>query len=167
MLTIEIDARDLERARLLMERYPERLRQALYKANINSGAVLLRRIKLALSGEKLRVRTGNLRRNWAQIMPRIAENENAWVGGVGSGNTEYAAYHEFGFQGDVQVRAHTRNVTQVYGHAVSGVTASVRAHSRHVDYKGRPYARPALNESKDRIEAIHSDQIRQAWEKSK
>ena len=152
MLTVSIDARDMERARVLLARWPERLVEVLRRANLNSGAVLLRRVKLALSGEKLHVRTGNLRRNWSQIMP--VREPDGWRGGIGSGETEYAAYHEFGFSGSVGVRAHTRR-----GHAV-------RAHTRNVSYAGRPYARPALVEVRERIEAIHSDAIRQAWEKS-
>lgn len=146
-----------------MERFPERLIAALQKANRLSGAVLLRRIKQKLSNDVLHVRTGNLRRNWAQIMP--IRDENGWSGGAGSGKTEYAAYHEFGFTGDVSVRAHERRVTQVYGRPVSNVTAQVRAHARRVDYRGRPYARPSFDEVKERVLAIHKDEIRQAAER--
>lgn len=165
MLPVTIDDRDMERAMLLLARYPERLVAAMQKANRDSSSVLLRRVKQKLSNDILHVRTGNLRRNWNQIMP--VREDNGWKGGIGSGRTEYAAYHEFGFQGSVQVRAHARCVSQVYGRKVSNVTAQIRAHSRNVDYKGRPYARPALADVRDRIEAIHSDGIRQAWEKPK
>lgn len=164
MLTVTIDARDLERARLLMERYPERLRDAMFKANRDSSSVLTRRIKLKVSGDVLKVRTGNLRRGWAQIMPRV--DGNSWVGGAGTG-VEYDPFHEFGFHGLVQVRAHQRRGDTAFGRKVTPFTASVSAHSRSLDYGGRPHARPALAESKERIQAIHSDQIRQAWEKSK
>lgn len=164
LLDLTFDASEIERARLLMARMPERLIAALQKANRLSGAVLLRQIKLKLSNDVLHVRTGNLRRNWHQIMP--VREEGGWGGGAGSGKTEYAAYHEFGLNGDVSVRAHSRRVTQVYGRPVSGVTADVRAHSRHVNYAGRPYARPAFGEVKERVQAIHKDEIRQAAERA-
>ncbi len=160
MLTIDIDARDLERARLLIERYPERLRDAMFKANRDSSSVLTRAIKLKVSGVALKVRTGNLRRGWAQIMPtRI---ENGWRGGAGTG-VEYDPYHEFGFKGDVSVRAHTRRGATAFGRKVAPFTADVSAHSRAINYGGHPHARPALAESKPRITEIHSAQIGKAW----
>lgn len=171
MLSIEIDARDLERARFIVARYPERLRAAMYKANANSSAVLTKRIKDNITSTfhqagSTSVKTMNLRRNWAAIMPRVAEGENAWVGGAGSGRTEYARYHEFGFSGSVNVRAHARRGDTAWGRKVTPFVAQVSAHARSVNYRGRPYARPALTEVRPRIEAIHSDQVRQAWEKS-
>lgn len=49
-------------------------------------------------------------------------------------NLVYAAYHEFGFRGRVQVSQHVRR------------GALVRAHGRNVNYAGRPYLRPALDD---------------------
>ncbi len=179
MLTVEINDRDMERARILAAKYPAELRAAMFKANRDSSSVLLRAIKLKVSGHALKVRTGNLRRGWAQIMPRVADGDNAWVGGAGT-NVEYDPYHEFGFSGTEQVKEHTRrsartrlasafgpNGKDKFSRRTSKATHKVSAHSRAVNYAGRPHARPALSESRLRIEAIHSDGIRQAWEKSK
>lgn len=49
-------------------------------------------------------------------------------------NISYGAYHEFGFRGVANVRGHMRR-----GH-------QVRAHTRNVNYAGRPYLRPALDD---------------------
>jgi len=107
------------------------------------------------------------------------------VGRMGS-NVQYAAYHEFGFHGTVNVKAHTRVTRQTvevgkrgeFGKDVelvdtrkttksksgdayresrksassrqkSGFVAVgfVKTHSRRVDYAGRPYVRPALEDS--------------------
>lgn len=183
MLTATVVAPDMERVKLLLERYPERLIDAMRKANLTSGSVLLKMIKDKLSGPVLNFITGNLRRNWTQIMP--IREENGWKGGVGT-NTEYAAVHEFGmdklFPG-VAVKAHTRaqasrntyrKSAANYRKGGAGVVlassgfAHVKAFTRtqHVKIPARPYARPSLIETRPRIEAIHSDQIRQAWEKS-
>lgn len=185
LLEIRIEDSNLERVRLLLERYPERLIAAMERANKKSGAALLRRIKEKLSNDVLRVRTGNLRRNWAQIMP--VREADGWRGGVGSGRTDYAAAHEFGVDRvipNVAVRAHARRQDSRntyrksaanYRRGGTGVVlaaqgvAFVRAFTRnqHVKLPARPYARPALAETTERIDAIHKDEIRQAWEKVK
>ena len=170
MLTFEFDASALDRAVDLMKRFPEKLIEALKKANVQSAAHVLtrmKRIKL-VGGNPLNRRTGNLIRSWA-VIPPVREG-NGWKGGVGS-NADYAAAHEFGVDKtqSVNVRAHTRKVTQVYGRPVRGITAEVGAFTRaqHTKLPARPYARPAFAETAERIRATHHDNIRQAWEKSK
>lgn len=170
MLTFTFDASALDRAADLMKRFPEKLIEALRKANVQSAAHVLTRIKQAklVGGNPLNRRTGNLIRSWAVIPP--VREANGWKGGVGS-NADYAAAHEFGVdktQG-VTVRAHTRKVTQVFGRPVRGVVAEVSAFTRaqHTKLPARPYARPAFAETAERIRATHHDNIRQAWEKSK
>ena len=155
-LGVNIDTKALDRARLLYERSPRELRLALRRANYNASAKLLKRIKDNLSGVKLNVRTGNLRRNWS-LRP-VKEIPNGYEGGTGSGRTVYAAYHEFGYHGSVQVRAHERRFSQVFGRPASG-TAEVRAHSRNVNYPGHAYARPAFDETKAELVQIHVDEI--------
>ncbi len=58
---------------------------------------------------------------------------------VGSFGIPYAAIHEFGFKGLVQVRDHLRR------------GANVRAHSRNVNVPPRRYLRRAVNKHKDLI----------------
>lgn len=170
MLTIELDATALERAADLTRRLPELLIEALRKANLNSSAHVLNRIKQVklVGGNPLNRRTGNLIRSWSVIPP--AREEGGWKGGVGS-NCNYAAAHEFGVDKtqNVNVRAHTRKVTQVFGRPVRGVVAEVSAFQRaqHTKLPARPYARPSFAETAERIRATHHDQIRQAWEKLK
>lgn len=53
-------------------------------------------------------------------------------------NISYGAYHEFGFHGRVQVRQHTRHTAEN--------DMLIRAHGRNVDYAGKPFMRPALND---------------------
>jgi phage gpG-like protein len=59
---------------------------------------------------------------------------------VGSFNVPYAAVHEFGYRGTVQIPAHTRNTR--FG------AVSVRAHSRRMNVRQRPYLRPAVTTSR-------------------
>lgn len=58
---------------------------------------------------------------------------------VGSFGIPYAAIHEFGFKGLVEVRNHLRR------------GANVRAHSRNINVPARPYLRPAVTKHKDLI----------------
>ena len=170
MLDIKLDATSLERAAELMRRFPERLIEALRKANLNSSSFILTRMKTVklVGGTPLHRRTGNLIRSWS-VLPPVRE-EGGWRGGVGS-NSAYAAAHEFGVDKtqNVAVRAHTRKVTQVFGRPVRGVTAEVGAFTRAQRTKlpARPYARPSFADVEERIRATHHEAIRITWEKSK
>lgn len=53
-------------------------------------------------------------------------------------NKVYAAIHQVGFEGDVNVPAHSRRFTMVFGRPLTG-TAEVRAHTRHQVVPVRAY----------------------------
>jgi phage gpG-like protein len=125
---------------------------------------------------KIQSVTGRLRQSVTSNVTRSADRV---VGRVGS-SVKYAAFHEFGFHGVQNVRAHSRVMDQTFGgyedsvrgtrkQAVSdkgevlGFTESrkraarrqrggfvsvqfVRAHSRRVNYAGKPFVRPALEQ---------------------
>ena len=169
-LEITLDASALERAKELLRTFPERLVEALRRANVQSAGHVLTKMKQAhlVGGNPMNRRTGNLIRSWSVIPP--VREDDGWRGGVGS-NCGYAAAHEFGVDKtqNVMVRAHTRKVTQVFGRPVRNVVASVGPFQRaqHTKLPARPYARPAFAETADRIRATHHDAIRRAWEKLK
>ncbi len=92
------------------------------------------------------------------IASDVRRNETGVVGRIGS-NVRYARYHEFGFHGVVTVKGHSRimGVVGKGGRVLKGgvrrttdtsapqsVIQIVKAHSRRVDYDGRPFIRPAL-----------------------
>jgi phage virion morphogenesis protein len=55
-------------------------------------------------------------------------------------NRSYAAVHQFGFDGQVQVSAHTRVVRQIFGRPLDKpITQNVGSHSRHMVMPARPY----------------------------
>lgn len=66
---------------------------------------------------------------------------------VGSFGARYAAVHEFGFRGRVVIPAHTRQ----------GV--AVRSHTRQMNILGRPYLRPALEDSNLKIINIIREEL--------
>jgi hypothetical protein len=164
VLEVTITTAGVERAQELSKRFPKLLLDALLRANAKGSALVRQRLGQKLRGEVLQRRTGNLLRSWAVRKPVFVRG--GVDGGVGS-NSEYARYQEEGFHGNVFVRAHERRVTQVFGRPVSGVVAQVSAFTRAVDYAGKPYARPSLKESLERIDAFHRDEIRVAWESMK
>jgi phage gpG-like protein len=110
--------------------------------------------------ERLEVVTSRLR---GSIQSEVEVSNNAIIGRMGS-NVPYAAYHEFGYHGVEQVKAHNRvSSLQISNGTVrivhEGGTkqmakqlrkndivafTQVKAHARKVDYDGRPYLRPAL-----------------------
>lgn len=71
-------------------------------------------------------------------------------------NVQYAAVHQFGFLGTVNVPAHSRKVTQAFGRALEPpVTANVRAHSRRMIITARPYMPVTMAEiGESDVEAI-------------
>jgi len=121
---------------------------------------------------KVQAVTGRLRQGMAS---RVLVSGQRVVGRVGNA-VKYAAYHEFGFHGTINVRAHSRVLDQVNAkgqqidtrRAIVSDTGEVRgfkesrkastkfqrsgfatvqfvkAHSRQVNYAGKPYTRPAL-----------------------
>lgn len=117
----------------------------------------LSRIALLLENQtKLNVRsqrlvdTGNLlnsiRSEWRAMSPDTAVIE--W----GSYGVKYAAVHEYGFQGSVNIPAYSRRTP-------SGGSTTVRPHSRFVNFRPRPYIRPALAMHRQRILAILAEEI--------
>jgi HK97 gp10 family phage protein len=88
-----------------------------------------------LSGNPLRSITGALR---SSINYDVVENGNRVTLKVGS-DSPYAAYHEYGYHGVENVRAHTR------------LGFPVREFTRNVNYAGNPYLRPAIEEYQDLI----------------
>jgi len=124
---------------------------------------LTRKIKQEkLSGQVLRARPpgGHLRRS---IHPEISGSDTSVIGTVGT-NVEYAAIHEYGFNGIENVRAHLRRIKSQrlilksgkYSKRSWAVPKSqgmvqVRAHERHMVMPERSFMRTALNEMKPEI----------------
>ncbi len=84
-------------------------------------------------------RTGRLANS---VWSDTAGSEYAEVG-AGS-NVNYAAVHEFGFAGVVQVRAHTRS--KVFGRDAKNGPFTVPAHSRRVNIPGKHYTRKSIED---------------------
>lgn len=145
--------------------------------------------------------TGRLR---GSINSSVRVNGDRVTGKAGT-NLPYASFHEFGFHGVMQVRAHTRVIDQTFGSVADYVAGGslrniakdaerasrrkvvsstgeflglresrksaakrqktgfvtvqfVKAHSRRVEYAGKPYLRPAMQQSMPRIvEEINKD----------
>lgn len=168
MLTIRLDDRDLKRMSIALATLPRMAKEAMRRAQVESlSEVLTHMAQTKLTGQVLNRITGRLIRSWALIPPVIVSD--GVVGGIGS-NVKYAAYHEFGFHGVMNVRAHGRRKSKLpasmpaAARAQRPVATEVKAHRRAVSYKSRPYARPSLTEMRDRIAEIHSHFVRVAWE---
>lgn len=97
-------------------------------------------VKDKLTGPVLHVRTGTLRRSINRKVEQIAGSTSATIGT----NVVYAGVHEFGFDGPVEVRAHTRQMP-------TGGVANVRAHARQMHVKESSYLRSTLREFQPRI----------------
>ncbi len=108
---------------------------------------------------KLNVITTRLRGSITEEVTTAAQT----VTGVIGTNVPYAAYHEFGFHGTVQVKGFNRVTHLVNGKnqmlAKGGKknaaklktgfvgVSPVHAHPRRINYAGKPFLRPALNDT--------------------
>lgn len=101
-----------------------------------------------LSGQVLKVRTGTLRRS---IHNDVTVTGSTVTGIVGT-NMEYAAFHEYGFNGSQNVKEHIRTIKTAFGKTLkSPVKATIRAHARKVNYPEHSFLRSALTEMRQEI----------------
>ena len=131
--------------------YPARLANRLEQAMNRVTIELQARTKEKLTGEVLHVRTGTLRRS---INRRVERTPDGIVGAVGT-NVAYGAAHEFGFKGNVTVRAHVRRLrTQGKLDAtgkrkrgkLTGAVANVASYQMTMNLPERSFLRSALKE---------------------
>lgn len=96
-----------------------------------------------LSGGVLNVRTGRLRRS---ITGKTSDGDGLITSEVGT-NVSYGGFWERGYKGTEQVKAHNRKISQAFGVKIKNPHAiPVRAHSRSLDVKPRPFLEPSLQE---------------------
>jgi len=112
------------------------------------GLLVSNQAKLNVTKQKL-IDTGNLRSSIGYKTRRVRG------GGVritiGSFGVPYAAIHEFGFRGTVDVASFTRTITQAFGKRITPTVVTVRAHQKNMDIPARPYLRPAFNSTKRKV----------------
>jgi hypothetical protein len=121
-----------------------RLRERIREAVTRQTMALVAYVKTEkLSGQVLKTRSGTLRR---KINGKVSETPTSVTGTIGAGNLAYALAHEYGFDGEVNVRAHVRQ-------AIGG-PVNVRAHLRHMHLPERSFLRSGL---RDRRAAIAAD----------
>lgn len=154
-----------------MPRFHGRMLLAVAKAmdqqnQLTIGDITIKRLSFPREGpvvpDGLRVQSGLLRRS-LRATPAVVVGENV-ASTIGS-NVKYAAIHEFGFDGVVQVGPHTRKRFErkkFIGGKGRAVTRKVRvgdinvvAHSREVHLPERKYVRGTLFDRADKyIEAF-------------
>ena len=124
---------------------PRRMSDTITKLTLK----LTRRVKeQKLSGQVLNARTGRLRRS---VTPRFEGRNTTRVTGVVGTNVSYARQHEYGFTGTASVRAHLRLVKKAFGKSISPTQVQVRAHTRNVTYPEKSFLRSALRDMKPEI----------------
>lgn len=97
-----------------------------------------------LSGPRpkfLGVVTNRLRSSITVSAPQ--QEGNAYFAKIGT-NVKYAGIHERGFVGPVSVPGHTRKTKRGF--------SFVRAHTRQLNYAGKPFLRPAVENRGNQIE---------------
>ena len=155
---IEVVGEEAVLARL--DALPPKLRAALYRKLSYLTLYLEGYIKTQkLSGQVLNVVTGRLRRS---IYSRVTQSDTEVIGSVSSsGDVKYAAIHEFGFDGEETVRAHTREIKTAFGKAISPKRVEVKSFSRHVHMPERSFMRSSFTDLKDMLTKGIQDAVRE------
>lgn len=102
----------------------------------------------------------------SSIRPALAQvaGPSRIVSAIGS-NVSYAGAHEYGFDGTVQIPAHSRKVTQVFGRQLkSPITAEVRSHSAKRHIPARAFISSTVGEESEKYAADISAAILRAWQ---
>ncbi len=123
-------------------------------------------VKRKLTGEVLHVRTGTLRRSINRV---VVDHEGQIRAQIGT-NVVYAAAHEYGFQGIVQIRAYIRKTyapgstvlskggrrgirTWIRKRGEQTGEAHVKSHARKMNIPERSFLRSSLREMAPKISA--------------
>lgn len=102
-----------------------------------------------LTGQVLNVRTGRLRRS---INVEFQELGDGLIQGLVGTNTPYARIHEYGFNGEQQIKEHIQKRKQVFGRMLqSPIEITIRAHVRHINAPEKSFMRSALAELRPEI----------------
>ena len=166
---------------LRLKEMPNKVRAELARA-INTQLVKIHQAAFKnLSGAVLKNQSGTLRRS-LKIMP-IRHTKDSVTGTVNTAGSKvkYAAVHEFGYDGMVSVRAHTRRSLQQIKEATKKRSlgkgrmgpkqlyisnkhkgqgaVQVRAHSRHMKLPKRSFLGSALEALKSDIEAALKEAV--------
>lgn len=167
--------------------FPDRMGAAIFAAMDHENELTIGHIqaeRLSRRGpETLGVVTNRLRSSIRKT--NALWNGNRVDSSIGT-NVEYAGVHEFGFDGDVNVRAHTRHVhlyrqgtlllskglasiraralgkTKI-GKAVASGISQVRAHVRHMKIKARAPIQRGIRDRADNYSQAISRAIEGAW----
>lgn len=139
--------------RELIERFasmPDRVRAALVQKVSYLALGLEEKVKKKLSGDVLKVRTGNLRRS---IQHKVDQSAAAVTGTVySSGDVKYAAIHEFGGR----TKAHV--IEAASGKTLAFTMNGKQVFARRVNHPGskipeRSFLRSSLTDMRDEIVA--------------
>lgn len=142
MLNVEFIGGDAIAA--VLKAYSDGVQSAVEKSIGRSVLKLQREVmQNRLSGQVLNVRTGNLRRS---IHHQVTSSGGLVVGEVNT-NVRYGIAHEYGFTGNVNVKASLRQVKQAFGKPLKSPRyVHVRAHTRDVKLPERSFLRSALRD---------------------
>lgn len=124
-----------------------------FNALTRIGNLISSQAKLNITRQRL-IDTGNLR---ARTGYEVVRQNGRLVLRVGVFGVPYAAIHEFGFQGPITVKSHVRVITQAFGRPIESTPVLVGQHQRNINVRARPYLRPAVIETREKVLEILRD----------
>lgn len=142
MITIRLDNSGDNMAKAMLKKSAG-VKTGVGRAVQRSAIDLVGRVIRKLTDDVLKVRTGRLRRSITYVFREDNSGATAIVGT----NLKYAAIHEYGFKGTVNVRAHARMQTMAFGKPMKEPRmVAVREHGMNMNMPERSFLRSALKE---------------------
>ena len=127
-----------------VDRIDEEVRQSIARSTLK---LLVKVKREKLNGQVLNKRSGRLGRS---ITQKLIELSNGVAGIVGT-NVEYAPPHEYGFKGNVTVKAHLRMIKKAFGKSINPKQVNIKTHRRKVNLPEKSFLRSALEEMRKEI----------------
>ncbi len=155
-ITVEVRGADAVVAHL--QAMSDEVRKALLRAVTQEAIIVQGRVREKLAGEVLAERTHHLHDS---IHYEMREDSGSIIARVGT-DIVYAAFHEYGFSGAEQVRAHLRRQSMAFGRPIAPIEVMVAAHTRQVEYAPRSFLRSTLEEKAAEIRAALEAAVHQA-----
>lgn len=123
---------------------------AIFQTMKEQSLLLVRHIQRdKLQGQVLHHRSGRLQ---SSIKQNVVQEKTGVLAKVYT-NVEYAAIHEYGFKGQVNVKEHLRTITKVFKtELISPKKIMVKEHTRQVNLPERSFMRSALKDNTEQIQ---------------
>jgi phage gpG-like protein len=144
---------------LKFKNFTPKLRLQIIQSTQRNTAMMIKYVmEEKLSGQVLKNRTGTGRRS-INSGGELAYDEGDYIYGKVGTNKRYMLAHEYGFQGTVTVKEHTRMQTMAWGKPMDPKEVTVLSHPMEMNIPERSFLRSSLEDKRADIIQEYRDAV--------